>query len=145
MFDYDKKNSDSSGMFDRKKSGTINFEEFGALWKYVTDWKDCFRSFDSDNSGNIDRNELKNALTSFGYRLSDHIINTLVRKYDRAGKGTIYFDDFIQCCILLHVSFYGFCKDLKLKENFVNKLFSIKFYRPLLVHFVNMIQMGMAL
>ncbi|XP_018343562.1 PREDICTED: programmed cell death protein 6 isoform X2 [Trachymyrmex septentrionalis] len=90
------------GMFDKKQIGTVSFEEFGALWKYVTDWENCFRSFDRDNSGNIDRNELKTALINFGYRLSDQIIDMLIRKYDRAGHGTIYFDDFIQCCIVLH-------------------------------------------
>ena len=90
------------GMFDKNQNGTVSFEEFGALWKYVTDWQNCFRSFDRDNSGNIDRHELKTALTNFGYRLSDQIIDTLIRKYDRAGRGTIYFDDFIQCCIVLY-------------------------------------------
>lgn len=40
-------------MFDKKNTGTITFEEFGALWKYVTDWQTCFRSFDRDNSGNF--------------------------------------------------------------------------------------------
>lgn len=92
------------GMFDKTNKGQVNFEDFGALWKYVTDWQNCFRSFDRDNSGNIDRNELRTALTSFGYRLSDQIINTLVRKFDRHGQGTILFDDFIQCCIVLYVS-----------------------------------------
>jgi Ca2+-binding EF-hand superfamily protein len=106
MFDNDKQNKNSSGMFDKKSSGTVNFEEFGALWKYVTDWQNCFRSFDRDNSGNIDRNELKTALVSFGYRLSDGVIDTLMRKYDRAGRGTIYFDDFIQCCVVLYVSIH---------------------------------------
>lgn len=90
------------GMFDKHNRGTVNFEDFGALWKYVTDWQNCFRSFDRDNSGNIDRNELKTALTSFGYRLSEHLVDMLVRKYDRGGRGVIYFDDFIQCCIVLY-------------------------------------------
>lgn len=94
------------GMFDKQSRGTVSFEDFGALWKYVTDWQNCFRSFDRDNSGNIDQNELKTALTTFGYRLSDQLVGLLVRKYDRVGRGTIFFDDFIQCCIVLHVSFY---------------------------------------
>jgi len=73
----------------------------------VTDWQTCFRGFDRDNSGNIDVgllfvNELKTALTSFGYRLQDGTFSMLVRKFDRIGKGTIYFDDFIQVCIVLH-------------------------------------------
>lgn len=47
------------GMFDRDRSGTINFQEFGALWKYVNDWQATFKSYDRDNSGAIDKNELK--------------------------------------------------------------------------------------
>lgn len=93
-----------SGMFDKHGRGQVSFEDFGALWKYVTDWQNCFRSFDRDSSGNIDKNELKTALTTFGYRLSDNLINILLRKFDRHGRGTILFDDFIQCCIILYVS-----------------------------------------
>ena len=47
------------GMFDRDKSGNITFDEFGALWKYVTDWQETFRSFDRDRSGRIDKGELQ--------------------------------------------------------------------------------------
>jgi len=87
------------GMFDTDKSGTVNFNEFCQLWRYVTDWLNCFRSFDRDNSGNIDRNELKQALTTFGYRLSDNFFGILMRRYDRDGH--ITFDDFIQLCVQL--------------------------------------------
>lgn len=90
-------------MFDHHNRGQINFEDFGALWKYIGDWKKCFTSFDRDNSGNIDKSELKVALCTFGYNLSDNLINTLVRKFDRHGNGTVLFDDFIQCCVLLQV------------------------------------------
>jgi len=91
-------------MFDRDRSGTINFQEFGSLWKYVNDWQTTFRSYDRDNSGSIDKNELKIALTSFGYRLSDRFYDLLIRKFDRTGKGTVAFDDFIQCCVVIQVS-----------------------------------------
>ncbi|XP_050295574.1 programmed cell death protein 6-like isoform X3 [Anthonomus grandis grandis] len=90
------------GMFDRQNRGQIAFEDFGALWKYVTDWQNCFRSFDRDNSGNIDKNELRTALTTFGYSLSDNLITTLMQKFDRNGDGTILFDDFIQASVILH-------------------------------------------
>jgi len=89
------------GMFDRDRSGTIGFDEFKHLWKYVTDWLNCFRSFDRDNSGNIDKNEMKQALTTFGYRLTDQFYEILMRKFDRDGRGVIYFDDFIQACVTL--------------------------------------------
>ena len=58
------------GMFDRDNSSTITFDEFAALWKYVIDWQNCFRSFDRDNSGSIDKMELKQALVAFGMFLN---------------------------------------------------------------------------
>ncbi|XP_065827339.1 programmed cell death protein 6-like isoform X2 [Oscarella lobularis] len=90
-------------MFDRDKSGNITFDEFGALWKYVTDWQETFRSFDRDRSGRIDKGELQTALSTFGYRLSDRFYDLLIRKFDRTGQGTVAFDDFIQCCITVEM------------------------------------------
>lgn len=49
----------SVGMFDQDNSGAIEFNEFFALWQFVTDWQRTFRSYDQDNSGTIDRQELK--------------------------------------------------------------------------------------
>ncbi|KAG8236866.1 hypothetical protein J437_LFUL017231 [Ladona fulva] len=122
------------GMFDKQNRGTVNFEDFGALWKYVTDWQNCFRGFDRDNSGNIDQNELREALSKFGYRLSDTMIGLLVRKYDRFGRGTINFDDFIQCCIVLQTltsAFRQYDTDLDgfitiHYEQFLSMVFSLK-------------------
>jgi hypothetical protein len=36
----------SSGLFDTDKTGEICFKEFGALWRYVVDWQNCFKTFD---------------------------------------------------------------------------------------------------
>ncbi|CAF0878703.1 unnamed protein product [Rotaria sp. Silwood1] len=87
------------GMFDRDASSTIDFKEFRALWMYVTEWEKCFRRFDLDGSGSIDKYELKTALSSFGYRLSDRFYDLLIKKFDRTGRGTVAFDDFIQACV----------------------------------------------
>ncbi|KAK2713187.1 programmed cell death protein 6-like [Artemia franciscana] len=89
------------GMFDRDNNGTINFEEFCSLWKFITDWQNCFKNFDRDNSGTIDVNEFRQALIMFGYRLQESLVCLMHKKFDRHGRGTIYFDDFIQCCIIL--------------------------------------------
>lgn len=91
------------GMFDRDRSGSINFPEFCQLWNYITQWLNCFRSFDRDNSNSIDFYELKSALTTFGYRLSDQFFSVLMKRYDREGKGCIIFDDFIQLCVQLQM------------------------------------------
>lgn len=49
-------------MYDKDHSGNINFHEFAALWKFVTDWQTTFKSYDRDNSGSIDKQELKTGL-----------------------------------------------------------------------------------
>ena len=38
-----------------------------------------------------------------GYRLSEKMYTILITKFDRSGQGSINFDDFIQCCIILQV------------------------------------------
>ncbi|XP_061522170.1 programmed cell death protein 6 isoform X2 [Phycodurus eques] len=53
-------------MFDRENKGGVNFNEFAGVWKYITDWQNIFRTYDRDNSGFIDKTELKQALTGFG-------------------------------------------------------------------------------
>ncbi|XP_056220022.1 programmed cell death protein 6 isoform X1 [Seriola aureovittata] len=101
-------------MFDRENKGGVNFNEFAGVWKYITDWQNIFRTYDRDNSGFIDKNELKQALTGFGeqqsYRLSDQFYSTLIEKFDRQRKGQVAFDDFIQCCIVLQVTYLHYIK-----------------------------------
>ncbi|XP_048761103.1 programmed cell death protein 6-like isoform X2 [Ostrea edulis] len=89
------------GMFDRNKDGTIDAQEFAALWKYIQDWKSCFERFDTDRSGNIDARELHTAFQTFGYNLSPQFCDTVVRVFDRRGSRNINFDDFIQTCVML--------------------------------------------
>ncbi|CAO3664025.1 hypothetical protein G6F70_001447 [Rhizopus microsporus] len=90
-------------MFDKDNSGTIDFNEFAGLWRYIEDWKKCFQTFDRDNSGNIDQAEMSMALKTFGYNLSDRFISVLVQKFDKyghsSGKGNITFDNFVQACV----------------------------------------------
>ncbi|KAI9141187.1 hypothetical protein BKA69DRAFT_1075343 [Paraphysoderma sedebokerense] len=86
-------------LFDRNHSGSITFDEFAALWKFITDWNACFQSFDRDRSGYIDKNELRQALLAFGYNLSESLCDMMIRKYDRHGRNNITFDSFIQACV----------------------------------------------
>ena len=44
------------GLFDKDKSGEICYTEFGALWRYVVDWQNCFKAF--DKYGHISHLEL---------------------------------------------------------------------------------------
>ena len=63
-------------MFDKDHSGSIDYDEFAALWNYVSEWQKCFRTYDTDKSGAIDEDELKHALISFGnYGINSYIIH----------------------------------------------------------------------
>lgn len=73
-------------------SGTINFNEFSGLWKYIEDWKRCFQAFDADRSGSINQSEMQNALRSFGFNVSPKFISTLIQKFDRYGKFFACYD-----------------------------------------------------
>lgn len=90
------------GMFDRQGTGTLNFDEFACLWNYISEWQNCFQALDRDRSGSIDRREFGEALSRFGYRLSQPTVDALLMKYDRDRKGSMNFDDFILCCVNLH-------------------------------------------
>ncbi|XP_067941633.1 programmed cell death protein 6-like [Watersipora subatra] len=89
------------GMFDKDRSGQINIHEFAALWKYVQDWKNTFDGFDRDRSGSIDANELNQAFSTFGFRLSPQFCTLCVRVFDKSNKRSMKLDDFIQCCVML--------------------------------------------
>jgi Ca2+-binding EF-hand superfamily protein len=87
-------------IFDTDRSGTIGFNEFAGLWKYVKDWQNVFRHFDRDRSGTIDGGELREALSQFGYNLSPPLLELVQKKYgERLGS----FCDLssLQLCIFL--------------------------------------------
>merc|ERR1712224_356273 len=90
------------GIYDHNKSGTIGFQEFGALWKCVTDWYASFCSYDTNRSKTINAVQMKGAVTAFcGFQVSDQMCQVLMTKFDRTARGELKFDDFVQMCITL--------------------------------------------
>jgi len=96
-------------IFDTDRSGTITFNEFAGLWKYVKDWQGVFRHFDADRSGVIDQDEMERALRQFGYNLNREQVRLLVLKYvagpvpqPRHGPPpAITFDRFVRACVVV--------------------------------------------
>lgn len=110
-------------IFDTDRSGTIAFNEFSGLWKYIKDWQGVFKHFDRDQSGSIDGMELQAALKQFGYNLSPTLLQLVERKYDMfkaspvalppGGPGFtgrppagpqangITFDRFVRACVVI--------------------------------------------
>lgn len=71
------------------------------LWSFLASWRALFDRFDEDSSGSISFDEYTNALVAFGYRLSPAFVQMLYSTYDKAGKGKMSFDLFVQSCIIL--------------------------------------------
>ncbi|RUS29230.1 hypothetical protein BC938DRAFT_480898 [Jimgerdemannia flammicorona] len=67
-------------LFDTRNDGTVTYQEFTNLWRYINDWQHTFQAYDRDRSGIIDRSEFKTALAAFGFNLSDRMVDLLVRK-----------------------------------------------------------------
>ncbi|KAI0074870.1 EF-hand [Panus rudis PR-1116 ss-1] len=94
-------------IFDTDRSGTIGFNEFAGLWKYIKDWQNVFKHFDKDRSGSIDGKELHDALKQFGYNLSPQLLQLVERKYAPAVPGSrgpppgISFDRFVRACVVI--------------------------------------------
>ncbi|KAK2467034.1 hypothetical protein APHAL10511_001292 [Amanita phalloides] len=91
--------------FDTDHNGSIGFQEFTGLWKYIADWQNVFRHFDRDHSGSIDGREMTEALRSFGYNFSHSLFTLIEHKY-ASGPVTEYgpppaitFDRFIRACV----------------------------------------------
>nr|XP_039256992.1 peflin-like isoform X1 [Styela clava] len=89
------------GLFDRDFSGTIDINEFGQLWGFINQWRGVFSSFDQDRSGTISHQELHTAISRLGYNLSPTFVNIAMYKFDHDRRGSLNFEGFINCCMML--------------------------------------------
>lgn len=87
-------------MMDEDRSGKLGLAEFRELWQNIRWWKQVFKDYDKDKSGNLNTFELRQALHSAGYRLSTRVYQMLVLRYGNK-QNTINFDDFVICAVKL--------------------------------------------
>lgn len=86
-------------LFDRNHDGTINFDEFSELYRYVTEWSTAFRSHDPSNGGTIQPSDFPTALKECNFTLPDRFMSLLHRRYVRGPK--VFFDEFVQACMFI--------------------------------------------
>lgn len=78
-------------------------------WVILNSWKTryiytkfppqaVFKLYDRDRTNKLNAYELREALSSAGYHLNNHILNSLVYRYGSPDK-TIAFDDYIMCAV----------------------------------------------
>ncbi|CAF3396849.1 unnamed protein product [Rotaria socialis] len=73
-------------------------------------------------------------MNEHSYRLSDRFYDLLIKKFDRSGRGTVAFDDFIQACVSIQTLTTAFSQHDHLKtgeitinyEDFLLLAFSLK-------------------
>ncbi|XP_041468634.1 calpain-A-like isoform X3 [Lytechinus variegatus] len=92
---------------DDDRSGKLGFEEFRELWQNISVWKAVFKKYDTDNSGTFNGYELRSALTSLGFKLSNETFSALILRYADK-RGMITFDSFIGAAIKLKYMFTSY-------------------------------------
>ncbi|TRM62931.1 hypothetical protein BD626DRAFT_43380 [Schizophyllum amplum] len=78
------------GIFDTDHNGTINYMEFAGIWTFIVDWRKIFCTFDRDQSGYIDEDELTDAILDHGYRMTPSL-QTLVQQKYAAVRSTDFY------------------------------------------------------
>ncbi|KIR98829.1 calcium-binding protein [Cryptococcus deuterogattii 2001/935-1] len=112
----------SRNIFDTDRSGSINFQEFEGLYRYIQDWHGIFNRFDRDSSGLIDRTELHSALMGFGFPLPPEMIRKIEKRFTPPpipGKDAprgISFDRFLMACVTVKHYTEGFRRVDQRKE-----------------------------
>jgi len=85
-------------MYDANNSGSIDLNEFNALFGCINKWKGVFESYDTDRSGRIEEAELTRAFQQMGYRFTPTFVQNILTKYDAKTK-RMGLDNFIVCCV----------------------------------------------
>ena len=78
-------------VFDPKK-----YEKNGLTEDEVLEIKEAFDLFDTDHSGTIDTDELKQALGNLGIDAKNQTLQNMMNDIDKNQSGTIDFDEFIE-------------------------------------------------
>jgi Ca2+-binding EF-hand superfamily protein len=88
---------------DHNGDNEIDFDEFLILMRSRGGKKarnpeqeliDAFKVFDTDNSGSIDKYELKSLMDSLGQKLSSEELNAMMEEVDTDGNGEISYEEF---------------------------------------------------
>ena len=73
-----------------------NYEKNGLTEDEVLEIKEAFDLFDTDHSGTIDTDELKQALGNLGIDAKNQTLQNMMNDIDKNQSGTIDFDEFIE-------------------------------------------------
>merc|ERR1712142_271337 len=94
-------------MEDDDRNGKLDYLEFREMWQQIMDWKNHFKVFDADNSGDMGVQELRKCLDKIGFKLSTPTLSSIVLRYANK-EGRVDLDDFMQVCCRVKASFQSY-------------------------------------
>ncbi|ONH92474.1 hypothetical protein PRUPE_8G177800 [Prunus persica] len=87
-------------MYDFDRNGTMSFEEFVALNKFLLKVQQAFSDRERGR-GYIVPDDVHEALVKIGFSLDSPAFYTVCESFDKKKKGMFRLDDFISLCIFL--------------------------------------------
>ncbi|KAJ3681967.1 hypothetical protein LUZ60_014540 [Juncus effusus] len=90
-------------MYDFDKNGTMSFEEFLALNKFLIKVQNVFSTLERGR-GFLPLDDVFQALVNLGYSLDSPAFYTLCESFDKNKMGMVRLDEFISLCIFVQSS-----------------------------------------
>ncbi|XP_060792284.1 calpain-1 catalytic subunit isoform X1 [Neoarius graeffei] len=91
-------------LLDTTDKGRLNLTDFHVLWEKLKRYLTVFREFDLDKSGTMNSYEMRLALESAGFKLTNHIFQLIILRYAKPDMN-VDFDSFVTCLIRLESMF----------------------------------------
>ncbi|KAJ3585550.1 hypothetical protein NHX12_014269 [Muraenolepis orangiensis] len=91
-------------LMDTDGSGKLGLSEFHVLWEKIKRYLTVFRQFDMDKSGTMNSYEMRRALDSAGFKLTNHLFQLIILRYTEEDL-SVDFDNFVTCLVRLETMF----------------------------------------
>ncbi|KAM9424948.1 calpain-1 catalytic subunit [Pholidichthys leucotaenia] len=94
-------------LMDKDGSGKLGLCEFHVLWEKIKRYLTIFRQFDLDKSGTMSSYEMRMALESAGFKLTNNLFQLIILRYTEEDM-SVDFDNFVTCLVRLETMFKTF-------------------------------------
>ncbi|XP_019711555.1 calpain-1 catalytic subunit [Hippocampus comes] len=94
-------------LMDTDGSGKLGLVEFHVLWEKIKRYLTIFRNYDLDKSGSMSSYEMRMALESAGFKLTNHLFQLIILRYTEEDMA-VDFDNFVTCLVRLESMFKTF-------------------------------------
>uniref|UniRef100_A0A8C9XLV2 Calpain-1 catalytic subunit n=1 Tax=Sander lucioperca TaxID=283035 RepID=A0A8C9XLV2_SANLU len=91
-------------LMDTDGSGKLGLTEFHVLWEKIKRYLTIFRQFDVDKSGTMSSYEMRMALESAGFKLTNQLFQLIILRYTEDDM-SLDFDNFVTCLVRLETMF----------------------------------------